>query len=74
MRGGSRSIPTISTILREYLKNKKVPVSYNELLEEVKKKRSDLKSQDLGATVRSVLQRGREFVRTAPGVYRLENQ
>jgi len=38
MRGGSRSIPTISTILKEYLKSKRVPVSYNELLGEVKKK------------------------------------
>lgn len=74
MRGRSKSIPSISTILREYIANKKEPVSYNELLEEVKKKRSDLKSRDLGATVRSVLQRGRGFVRTARGVYRLENQ
>jgi hypothetical protein len=74
MRGGAKSIPTISAILREYITNKKGPVSCNELLEEVKKRRSDLKSRDLGATVRSVLQRGTEFVRTAPGMYRLSNQ
>ncbi len=72
MRRGTKEIPTISSILSEYIANKEKPVSYNELLEQVKAKRSDLKSRDLGATVRTVLQRGSQFVRTAPGVYGLK--
>ena len=72
MRGGSKDMPTISSIIYEYIASKKEPASYNELVEQVRTRRSDLKSRDLGATVRSVLQRGNRFVKTAPGVYGLK--
>ena len=72
MRGGSKGMPTISSIIYEYIASKKGPVSYHELAEQVKTRRSDLKSRNLEATIRSVLQRGNQFVKTAPGVYGLK--
>jgi hypothetical protein len=72
MRGGSKDMPTISSIIYEYIASKKEPATYHELAAQVKARRSDLKSRDLGATVRSVLQRGNRFVKTAPGIYRLK--
>ena len=72
MRGGSKDMPTISTILREYIAHRKRPVSCKELVQHVTERRTDLRSRDLGATVRSVLQRGKQFVRTARGAYTLK--
>ena len=69
MRGGSKDLPTISSIIYEYIASKEEPASGRELAEQVKARRSDLKSRDLGATIRSILQRSKRFIRVARGVY-----
>ena len=72
MRGGSKDMPTISSIIYEYIASKKEPARYRELTEHVKTRRSDLQSRDLGATVRCVLQRENRFARPARGLYGLK--
>ena len=55
--------------MKDYLLDKGHPVKSEELTEYVKKRRHDLKSKDLHATVRHILQRSSLFRRTSPGTY-----
>lgn len=68
------SIPSIGTIIVNYIANKKPPVSWKELVEPVKKERSDLLSKDVGATIRSILSRDKRFVRTSVGMYDVKKE
>jgi len=63
------SIPPVGTIIANYIANKKTSVSWKELVEAVKKERSDLLSKDVGATIRSMLSRDKRFVKTSKGMY-----
>jgi len=68
------SIPSVGTIIVNYIANKKTPVSWKELVEAVKKERSDLLSKDVGATIRSMLSRAKRFVRTSVGMYDVKKE
>ncbi len=68
------SIPSVGTIIANYIANKKTPVSCKELAEVAKKERSDLLSKDVGATIRSILLRDKRFVRTSVGMYDVKKE
>jgi len=68
------SIPSVGTIMVYYIATKKTPVSWKELVEAVKKERSDLLSKDVGATIRSMLSRDKHFVRTSVGMYDIKKE
>ncbi len=64
-----RKYPTIAEIMKEHITKQKRVCTTKQLTDLVKKKRPDLKSKDLSATIRSVLQKKVSFKRIGPGIY-----
>lgn len=73
MKGGVKTgIPTIRAVILEYLRKQNEPINWKALEEVVRSERPDLASKDLGATIRSVLQRAPGISRANPGLYSLD--
>lgn len=75
MRGGEKAgIPTVRVVIVQHLKTQRQPVNCKALEDVVIKERPDLVSKNLGATIRSVIQRAPEISRPSLGLYSLHSK
>ena len=75
MRGGGKTgIPTIRKVILQHLQTQQQPVNCKALEDVVIRKRPDLVSKNLGATIRSVLQRAPEISNPSLGRYSLNTK
>jgi len=75
MRGGRISgPPTISMIIADYIQEQQKPVHYSEVIKPILDRRGDLRSKNIAATVRSIIQRSPLFIKTDRGTYDLNKK
>ena len=70
MRSSSKNqLKSMADIMYDYMLEKKGPVTPKVLAEHVRAIRTDSVSKDFRATIRSIVQTNKKFIRTSPGFY-----